>query len=1236
MMKRIPEKPADVTWTDEQWRAIHAGGQNVLVAAAAGSGKTAVLVNRIITRLLDEDDPCNVDELLVVTFTNASAAEMKHRIGRALESELEKAPDSLYLKRQVALLNTASISTLHSFCLDLIRKYYYRTDVDPDFRLMDTIESMMLRDEVLDQFLEEEFSKEENTAFFHLADAMTDDRTDQNLADLISKLYDFAQSSPEPKKWLAGMVHFYDEAEVKRINELSYYPIILESLQQEIEKAHELLSFGKRLSELPDGPGAYVDTFADDLRQVEMLADVLGEEDFDQLRTAFQSIAFKRIATLKNKDELDANLVEQAKKARDVAKKVIQEANRDWFKREASQYLDDLRSMKPDVRTLADLVERFSERFFAAKSERGVLDFSDLEHLALAVLREADGSKSVVAEELTRRYKEVLIDEYQDTNLVQEMILSLVTQPDEASGDLFMVGDVKQSIYRFRLAEPALFMGKYRRYSKSGENTGLRIDLSKNFRSRAEVLDAVNFIFKQIMDRNVGEIDYDEDAELYLGAEFPAGKELETELLIVDRDQDQVREAEDGELTPNELKKDQLEARAVAKRIADLVEQRFQIYDKETRQFRQVEYRDIVILSRSMTSATDMEEAMRERDIPFYASSQTGYFEAIEVAVMISLLKIVDNPYQDIPLASVLRSPIVGLSEEELAQIRLQKKQGYFFDGLRDYVSENHNGLSERLADFLAQLKKWRDLAIREDLTSLIWQIYEDTDFYEFVGGLSGGKTRQANLRALYERAGQYEKTAFRGLFRFVRFVERLELRGEDLGTAKTLGEKEDVVRMMTIHSSKGLEFPVVILAGINRKFNRRDITSKTLLDQEFGFASSYTNTEKRITYPTIMQQAVKQKKTREMLAEEMRVLYVALTRAEEKLILVGTVPKWENSLAQFLSAAETEETLLPASERLSATTYLDWIGRAFVRHPNFLEQAEADDSAVIVKPLATKMKLKLMVMQQAEFEPLAAKRQSDNFMKEVKEFIKVPLAEDTSEIAEVLGFSYPNLAETKVYSKQSVTELKRQFQIQDSFTDDRFVQTLKGASLDRPKFLQTEKELTAAEIGTAMHTVMQAVPLESKPDLANLEALLDEMVAKEKLTEAEKNGIRREQILGFFETKIGEALLDNASQAEREVPFVYQVPVSEVNRDAHTDSPILVQGVVDLLLVYPEHVILVDYKTDKVQGKYSDKETAMRVMKGRYEVQIKLYRQAVEAIIGKPVTAAYLYFFDSRDLLEL
>ncbi|WP_099221992.1 helicase-exonuclease AddAB subunit AddA [Listeria costaricensis] len=1235
-MKQIPKKPQDATWTDEQWRAIHADGQNILVAAAAGSGKTAVLVTRIIEKLKQEDSRVQVDELLVVTFTNASAAEMKHRIGQALENELLKTPDSVHLRKQLALLSNTSISTLHSFCLDLIRKYYYQTDIDPDFRLIEPIESGMIRDEVLDELLEEQYSMAENDAFFHLADAITGDRSDQGLYDLLIKLYEFSEANPEPNKWLQSLSDYYQTAQMESLADLDYYPLILKAINMSLDQAISELAYAVQLAEQAGGPDVYLPLLKEEKQQ---LCQIKAAEtmDFSSLAEVWKAIQFKRLPTLKKKEEYDALLVDATKKARDTAKKAVQQVMNDWFTRTEQQYLDDLSAMLPDVKALVSLVQAFAIRFKEAKKAQGVLDFNDLEHLALEILMDKDQDKiapSEIALRLRKQYKEVLIDEYQDTNMVQETILKLLTHDEEAAGNLFMVGDVKQSIYRFRLAEPSLFLGKYSRYRLDGEKTGLRIDLAKNFRSRHEVLDITNFLFRQIMDQEVGEINYDAAQELKLGANFAENSCYETELLLVDMEKGEQAELTD-DLSPQELQKNQLEAKAIVRKIEELVAKQFPIYDKKLGEFRPVTYRDIVILSRSMSGAPEIEEAMKERDIPFYVNSRTGYFEATEVAIMISLLKLIDNPYQDIPLASVLRSPIIGLNEEELGQIRAIKKRGYYFEAVQTYCQEKQDGLAEKLSDFLKQLNQWRELSIRENLTTLLYQIYNETNFYEFVGGLPGGKERQANLRALYDRAHQYENTAFRGLFRFIRFVERLELRGDDLGTAKTLGEKEDVVRMMTIHASKGLEFPVVIVAGINRRFNMRDIHAKVLLDKDYGFAASYTNVEKRLTYPTIMQQAIKQKKYQEMIAEEMRVLYVALTRAEEKLILLGTVPDWQKMLLQIEPVAMQAEEILAASERFKAKTYLEWISKSFVRHPDFGKQTGLSTNGHI---LPTNSRLQVTVythenlIQQAD-----VKKEQQVYLENLKQFQPVQVQTEYQEIIRNrLEYVYPYKQQTKIRSKQSVTEIKRQFALADSYSDQEFIKQLQPVSLERPKFLQ-EKMLSPTEIGTAMHTVMQNIPIDHHPTAEELEALLQELVDREVLTEEQKNAINQIQILEFFQTELGEQLIENHSSVRREVPFSYLLPAQQVDENAEKEDTILIQGVIDSMIELQDEIILIDYKTDRIKGKYAaDFKEIEPILKKRYQTQVSLYQEAVEQITQKQVNKAYLYFFDGGHICEM
>ncbi|MBC1414332.1 helicase-exonuclease AddAB subunit AddA [Listeria welshimeri] len=1225
----IPEKPVNTLWTDDQWKAIQANGNNILVAAAAGSGKTAVLVTRIIEKLVDETGNLNVDELLIVTFTNASAAEMKYRIGKSLEEALSQNPDSSHLKKQVALLNYASISTLHSFCLEIIRKHYFEADIDPNFRLIEPIESSMIRDEVLEELLEKEYSIANNEAFFHLVESFTGDRTDAELHMLISKLYDFSRANPNPDLWLEQMVNFYDTKDINSITELPYFPIIKEDIELRINQAKSYLLNAIEYASENNGPAPYLETLENDLAQINTLSNI-SWTNWQDVKLRVESMDFKRIPSLKNKSDYDEEYVEETKRFRDAAKKEIKNVLVDWFSREEINYLADLEKMKPDIKTISELVKNFANNFFEEKQRRGVLDFNDLEHLALKILLKND-VPSDVAKSYQKQFKEVLIDEYQDTNMVQETILLLVTNSEESKGNLFMVGDVKQSIYRFRLAEPTLFMTKYQEYQQNGEGEGIRIDLSQNFRSRKEVLDATNFIFHQLMDKHVAEIDYDEAAELALGANFPKSNHMATELLLIDMKSNE-NESED-ELSPQELQKNQVEARAIATKIREMIDNKFPIYDKKLQQNRSIQYRDIVILSRAMTSAPDMEEAMKVQDIPFYASNNSGYFETTEVATMIALLKVIDNPYQDIPLAAVLRSPIVGLNEEELGQIRMAKKKGYFFDALLAYKDITVSAAADRISDFITQLNNWRELSIRENLTALIWQIYQETNFYEFVGGLPGGKQRQANLRALYDRANQYEKTAFRGLFRFVRFVERLEVRGDDLGTAKTLGEKEDVVRMMTIHASKGLEFPVVIISGLSKKFNMRDIYSKTLLDKDYGFASNYRDIEKMIVYPTIMQQAIKQKKSREMIAEEMRVLYVALTRAEEKLILTATVPDFEKTSKNWLQVSNQKETILPASIRAKAKCYLDWIGNTIIRHTSFKDLLCEER----IQTLPTEMKLQIEIKTKEMFLTTELEEHKvDNWLENVKAHEPVPVQSAyKDEIERFMNYKYKDVAATEIRAKQSVTELKRQFSLQDSWSDTSILKEFQMVSLDRPKFLQQNK-LSATEIGTAMHTLMQAVSLTYKPSEKDLTSLLQSMQEKDILTEAQIKAINIKQIMGFFDSPLGETVLQKSNQVKREVPFSYLLPVAKLYKQSDLEEHVLIQGVVDSMIEEEDAITLIDYKTDKIEGRYANWEAAEKVMKERYQIQIKLYAEAIQAITGKKVSNAYLYFFDGQHICQI
>lgn len=1254
----IPPVPEGATWTEDQWKAIMASGQDILVAAAAGSGKTAVLVERIIKKITSENNPIDVDELLVVTFTNASAAEMRHRIGEALEKAIDSNPASTHLKKQLSLLNRASISTLHSFCLEVIRKYYYMIDVDPGFRIADETEGQLLRDEVMEDLFEEEYGKADNQNFFNLVDAFTNDRSDEGLKDIIADLFDFARSNPSPDAYLDSIVSMYDAAGGIAIEGLPFMNVLLADIELQLQGAKQLLEKGMEIARMPGGPAPRAVNFTEDLHVIDTLL-AAKDKSWAELYEAIQLATFGRAKTCRG-DDFNKDLVDKAAKLRDRAKKIVQDLRGELFSRKPESFLKDMQEMKSLVAVLIDLVKEFSRRFGEVKQERGLVDFSDLEHYTLDILtsepetEEGESKPSEAALAYRVKFKEVLVDEYQDTNMVQEAILQLVTAEGEETGNLFMVGDVKQSIYKFRLAEPNLFLGKYNRFTSSGEGTGLKIDLAKNFRSRREVLDGTNYLFKQIMGVKVGEIHYDENAELKKGAPYPEDDEFPVELLLIDKSEVESAETETvdenetaaGEFDADDLEQSQLEARLMAKHIKDMVEERRGVYNPKTKTSKPVNYRDIVILLRSMTWAPQIMEEFKQQGIPIYANLSTGYFQATEVAIMLSLLKVIDNPYQDIPLAAVLRSPIVGLDEEELAIIRVSQKRGSFYEALTAFclqkpVAENE-GLHERTSRFFESLKRWRTSARQGSVSDLIWQLYRETRFFDFAGGMPGGKQRQANLRALYDRARQYEATSFRGLFRFLRFIERMRERGDDLGAARALGEQEDVVRIMTIHSSKGLEFPVVFVAGLARNFNTMDLKKFYMLDKEFGFAAKYINPEKRISLPSLPQLAFKRKKKMEMLAEEMRVLYVALTRAKEKLYLIGSVKDAEKTISKWQDEASHPEWLLDEYLRASASGYIDWIGPAIIRHQDcdFIRGSEVSLHRGLGEDISCHP-------SRWKIETIAAEEVAsygDEKTEEHESLMDLVAAGKTvnkeSELAEIvnrqLSWNYHFKEAANHRSKQSVTELKRNHETRDEESGTQIVRRFAKPILNRPRFMQ-EKKLTPAERGTAMHMVMQHIDLNQPVTEASLELQLDRMVEKELLFPEQRDAVDKKWILAFFETNIGKRLI-TADKVSREVPFYLSLPSKEVYPDWQGENePIFIQGVVDCVFQDEKGTVLLDFKTDGIDDRYKGGfEQAKPILEERYRIQISLYAKAIEQVWKQQVEEKYLYFFDGGHLLEL
>ncbi|MGM0874546.1 MAG: helicase-exonuclease AddAB subunit AddA [Bacillota bacterium] len=1238
-MSDMIQKPENSQWTDDQWKAIVSSGQDILVAAAAGSGKTAVLVERIIRKILSKENPVDVDALLVVTFTNASAAEMRSRIGEALEKALKENPSSLHLRRQLTLLNKASISTLHSFCLQVVRKYYYLINIDPSFRIADQTEGQLLIDEVLDEMFEEEYSREDNEAFFDLVDRYTSDRNDVELQTLIRELYFFSRSHPTPSVWLDQLTSMYDLGEEENVESLPFVQYLLQDIEMQLSGAKDQLEQAMELTKRPAGPAPRAENLVDDLKQVYELLRL--RNSWEQLSEQIKTFKLSRAKIVKG-DQYDKSLTDQVTSLRNAAKKQIEQLRDEMFSRTLQHYLKDFDHLKPVVTKLVSLVKQFAERYEGMKKEKGIVDFADLEHYCLQILQTNENEPSEAALFYKQQFVEVLVDEYQDVNLVQESIIKLVTKDEEATGNLFMVGDVKQSIYRFRLAEPFLFLSKYKRFTQAAEQTGMRIDLSKNFRSRAEVLDGTNYLFKQIMGEKVGEIVYDHDAELKLGATYPESELMNTELLLIERGNEEEAEQSDepGVFDEQELETVQLEARLMAKKIKLLIDSQFQIYDRSIGDTRAVTFRDIVILLRSMPWAPQIMEEFKQSGIPVYANLSNGYFEATEVAIMLSVLKVIDNPYQDIPLASVLRSPVVGVDANELALIRTFDKKGTFYDAVKAFLAKGslvNKNLFIKLNEFVTLMQGWRDLARQGSVSELIWQLYRDTKFFDFVGGMPGGKQRQANLRALYDRARQYEATSFRGLFRFLRFIERMQERGDDLGAARALGEQEDVVRLMTIHSSKGLEFPIVFVAGLSKQFNMMDLNKKYLLDKELGFGTKLINPALRVSYPTLPYIALKKKMRMELLAEEMRVLYVALTRAKEKLYLLGTLKDPDKKMADWRNQLSHPDWLLPDFERAKAKTYLDWIGPALIRH----QDCEVlGDGQISLNEEISKHPSSWTIETVKGDELVETFKAEQELNHEL--LTSISLGETVSieserkqQVDDQLTWSYPYKAATKNRSKQSVSELKRQREVQDEYSDQQLIrkQSSQVFLYNRPSFMQS-KSISAAERGTAMHTVMQHIKLSGSVTKKDVIAKIQELVGKEILSPELAEVINIEQIVEFFTSPIGARLL-RAKQVYREIPFSYALQADQLYEDMEKE-PILVQGVIDCLFEDEEGIVLLDYKTDTIEGRFPRLANAEQVLKERYQVQIDLYTKAIEDIIHRPLNEKYLFFFDGGYLIDM
>ena len=1177
-------------WTLSQLEAVGERDKDLLVAAAAGAGKTAVLVERIIRRITDPDDPLEVDRILVVTFTNAAAAQMRQRIGAALTECLARRPGAK-TRRQLLLLNMADINTLHAFCLDLVRSHYYHLGLAPSFRVAGEDEAALIRENVLDELLEKRY-EEGDPLFLALSDDYGGEKGDDSLAELVLRLYEFSRSHPDPAAWLAGAAAAFS-APGADLDELVWSACIRESVGLAIERTHDLLVQALAGARAPGGPAAYAAVLSGDLDMVADLRQCL-DRPWARLREAFREIAWARLPACREGDE---ELLARVRALRERAKDALKEVRERFLAREPGDILADLHRLAPAVNRLADLVREFAEAYRQAKLARGLVDFGDLEHFALRLLTGPDGAPSAPARALRERYAEVLVDEYQDINPVQETILQLVSR----GANLFMVGDVKQSIYRFRLADPGLFLDKYRHFPTRPGGRQRRVDLTENFRSRPEIIRAVNFLFRQIMTPKAGEMAYGPAEELCPGAPPPDGPlSGPVELYVLEPP-----EGDTEDVTAVER-----EARLLAGRIGEMLSGRRQVWEEGC--FRLLAPRDIVVLLRATRGVAETFLAeFRRRGIPAAADAGGGFDAATEVETVLSLLRIIDNPLQDIPLAAVLRSPLVGLSAAELAQLRLARPGDPFHRAARDGASRLAGTSRTRLEAFWSRLELWRAQARQGRLSDLIWRICRETGFYDYAGAMPGGAVRQANLRTLYDRARQFERTSFSGLFDFLRFVEHLREQGRD--TAGTATDAGDAVRIMSVHKSKGLEFPVVGVAGLGRSFNLRDARARTVLHKDLGIGPDVVDRELGIRYPGWAKLAIREKMVRESLAEEMRILYVALTRAREKLLLVGSVRNLAARLRDWSTYLDWPGVALPDSCLLAAGDFLDWIGPAVLRHRDW----QGGGSPVRDDP----SRWEVYCPAHAPAAPAGESPPVDaEFWALVRRGQALPVPGDVARrVGDSLDWVYPHQEAVGRPAKIGVTELKRRLALPDETARPLYRPVV------RPRFLQATGELSTAEQGTVWHLVLQHLDLAGDLSPAGIAAQIRTMQENLLLNEHQAAVVDPAALARLFAGALGRRLV--AGRVRRELPFGLLVAAGEVRPEPagrSEDEPVLVQGVIDCLVEEEDGFLLVDWKTDRV------------VDAERYRPQLDLYARAVETVFRRPVRDRYLYFLRAEEAVPL
>lgn len=1213
-----------VEWTEEQHKVITLRNRNILVSAAAGSGKTAVLVERIIQKILDPDNPVDIDRLVIVTFTKAAAGEMKERIQRAIEEQASVFPENSHLQRQKTLIHRANITTIHSFCKKIIQDHFQEIELDPSFRIIDEGEWKLLKRETVKEILEEYYIRG-SEQFHQFVEVYAAGKDDENIENLILELYDYAMSYPWPKEWLWDCVKLYEAAGPEELQNASWMRNFIKSLQIMAASLLEKAAYAMELVMSPSGPYMQAEVIQYYYDLLKTLKESREYEIWYEALSQMQHPALSR----KKDSAVDSGLRNIVKELRDEIKEELESLKKYYFCQPLQETLADLKLCSQPVGMLVEITCAFMELFHEKKRKRNLVDYQDLEHDALSILTDRHGNPTETAKEYGQYFEEILIDEYQDSNLVQELLLTSVSKKALGRNNIFMVGDSKQSIYSFRLARPELFLQKFDAYTLE-DSPCQRIDLHKNFRSRQEVLQSTNYIFAKIMQKILGGITYDRQAALYVGAEYPEPlkrQEYDTELLMFDNT---------GLKEEFGIDSRECEAKIIAQRIRKLVdaEDGISIADKNTGGYRKAEYRDIVILLRSPKGyAQAMLEILAAEGVPAHVISGEGYFDTIEVVTILNFLRIIDNPVQDIPLAAVLRSPIGNITDQELAMIKAGERENSLYGAVMEYIGQGSDtDLKRKLADFISRLNIYRKKAAYMQLHDFIWYLLDVTGYEDYIYTMPAGEQRKANVEMLVEKAIAFEQTSYLGLFQFIQYIEQLQKYEVDFGEAAILNEKDNTVRIMSIHKSKGLEFPVVFVAGLGKKFNQMDIRKPVVSHPDIGIGVDSVQLDTRQKNVTLIKRVIQRQTELENMGEELRILYVAMTRAKEKLILVGGMKNFPKQLSAC--AKYPVRNTVPFDELCRAGNYLRWILSALIHHKSLKRIREDMDIANSAGFLKENFEAEFIVayidldgLLLREFETISVhEKDRQDLEKQLSQRIQ-PV---DNKLKEILEYQYPYKDEINLSAKISVSEIKKRNQQWE--VDGKQIYEVPDIIPLYPDFMRDEVGLTPTARGSAYHKILECIDWKSAETKEDIKTQIIEMQSKGILDSGLAKSINYARIFAFAQSELGIRIKKAAQTGRlyREQPFMLGVPANKLQADTSSTQTILVQGIIDAYFEENGSLVLIDYKTDRIQ-----EGEEWRLIE-QYRMQLDYYVKALSGLTGMQVKEKILYSMELNKAIQV